>query len=267
MPLGILQGLLFGAIVGFSLGLTGGGGSILAVPLLVYGLSMAPRVAVGTSLAAVGATALLGFAQKWRRGEVEVRVGLLFALAGVVGAPLGAAIGSRIPEALLLALFSGLMLVVAARMWVRARAEESARGEARDGLGPEGPHAVSPRGAAALAAVGLLTGVLSGLFGVGGGFVIVPALVFAGGVGIRRAIGTSLLVIALVSASGVASLLALGRPFDMGTTALFAAGGLAGTLAAGRLARRLSGPRLTRVFAVAVVLMAAFMIAKTLVTN
>lgn len=105
--------LLFGTIVGLSLGLTGGGGAIFAVPLLVYGLAVAPQDAVGISLAAVGATALIGALQRLRAHEVDLATGVLFALAGMVGAPLGAWLNPRLPGALLLMLFALLMLVVA----------------------------------------------------------------------------------------------------------------------------------------------------------
>ena len=92
----------FGAMVGISLGLTGGGGSIIAVPLLVYGLAMAPRQAISVSLAAVGTTAFVGAVQRLWHSEIEVRSGLMFATAGMAGAPVGAFVGRRMPEALLL---------------------------------------------------------------------------------------------------------------------------------------------------------------------
>ncbi len=164
--------VLFGTIVGFSLGLTGGGGSIFAVPLLVYGLSVPAREAVGTSLAAVGATALFGAVQRLRTGEIDLRVGLLFAAAGMLGAPAGSWIGGRVPE---------------------------------------------------------------------------PAL----------------LVIALVSASGVASAVAAGRALDAGLTLRFVAGGIIGMALGTLFGRRLSGPRLQQVFAAAIILTAVFVIART----
>jgi uncharacterized membrane protein YfcA len=104
--------LTFGAVVGLSLGLTGGGGAIFAVPLLVYGLSIEPRQAVGISLAAVGATSLAGFLGRWKAGQVEIQTGLIFAIAGMIGAPIGSWLSARIPAALLLTLFALLMLVV-----------------------------------------------------------------------------------------------------------------------------------------------------------
>ena len=115
-----LLSVVFGAIVGFSLGLTGGGGAIFAVPLLVYGLAVDPRQAVGISLAAVGAMSAIGLVGRWRSGQVEFQTGLLFAGAGMIGAPLGSWLSAQVPERLLLALFALLMLVVAVQMWRKA---------------------------------------------------------------------------------------------------------------------------------------------------
>src|SRR6188768_726228 len=105
-----LLSLIFGAVVGLSLGLTGGGGAIFAVPLLVYGLGVDAREAVAISLAAVGATSFVGFLHRWKLDEVELRTGLLFAIAGMLGAPVGTWIASLIPESTLLLLFAGLMV-------------------------------------------------------------------------------------------------------------------------------------------------------------
>ncbi len=125
----IALSLLFGGIVGFSLGLTGGGGSIFAVPLLVYGLGVPTKESMGISLAAVGATAAVGMIQRLRAGEVEVKTGVLFSVAGMLGAPVGTWLRERTPDVLLLGMFSGVMLLVAARMWLKATktGAESAR--------------------------------------------------------------------------------------------------------------------------------------------
>ncbi|MFN9282507.1 MAG: sulfite exporter TauE/SafE family protein, partial [Planctomyces sp.] len=109
--------ILFGIITGISLGLTGGGGAVFAVPMLVYGLGIPTRQAVLISLVSVGATALLGFLQKWRRGEAELRTGLLFAAAGILGAPLGSWTAHQIPDSLLMLLFALLMTIIATVMW------------------------------------------------------------------------------------------------------------------------------------------------------
>lgn len=268
--------VLFGVLVGFALGLTGGGGSIFAVPLLVYGLAVTPREAVGVSLAAVGATSLVGSIERLRAGEVELGIGLLFALAGMLGAPVGTWVNVYLPEWLLLALFAGLMMIVAARLWVNAtphRVRDATSGDDEPTTPPpqgEPTPAVPPQRPTILrwlllALAGLLTGFLSGMFGVGGGFLIVPALVLVGGVKIHRATATSLLTIALISAAGVAAYLKAGRPLALDLTALFVVGGVGGMWLGVRLGRRLSGPNLQRVFATAMIAVALFIVGKTIV--
>lgn len=120
--------VLFGCTVGFALGLTGGGGGVFAVPLLVYGLAIAPREAVGLSLASVGGTALAGAVPRLWRGEVELRTGLLFAVAGMLGAPIGSYLSTLFPETALLVMFGCLMLIVAWRMWAKIRNPQLATG-------------------------------------------------------------------------------------------------------------------------------------------
>jgi len=266
--------LLFGAIVGLSLGLTGGGGAIFAVPMLVYGLGMGTREAVGVSLASVGVTSFVGFLGRWRSGQVEVRTGLLFAIAGMVGAPVGSWLAGLIPETLLLTLFAFLMLFVAYRMWSKAVTESRVATASCPVVNPDedGPSCrrdengnllLSSRCARLLLLVGLLTGVLSGLFGVGGGFVIVPALVLFSGMAIHHAIGSSLLVITLVSISGVASHLYAGRVIPLEITTWFVAGGAGGMIVGTQISRRLSGPTLQKGFAVAILAVAAFVLYRT----
>lgn len=265
--------LIFGALVGLSLGLTGGGGAIFAVPLLVYGLGVPTREAVGISLAAVGATSLVGFLHRWRLGQVELRTGLLFAVAGMVGAPIGSWIAGLLSDAMLLSLFAGLMVVVAIRLWQQASRPANEAAMCPTNSPADGPSCqrdatgaliLNSRCAALLLIVGVLTGILSGLFGVGGGFVIVPALVLFSGMAIHRAVGTSLMVISLVSVSGVASHLWVGRAIAPDITGLFVVGGIAGLFAGQSIGRRLSGPVLQKVFVVAILAVAAFVIVRNL---
>lgn len=262
--------VFYGILVGFSLGLTGGGGAIFAVPLLVYGLGLPARDAVGVSLLTVGATSLVGFAQRARSGLVEFPTGLLFAVAGMVGAPLGSQLADRLPDTLLLGLFAALMVIIAVRMWRRAAdAQFTLPIVHQDNEGPtcrrdpQGKLRLTSRCALLLGAIGLATGVLSGLFGVGGGFIIVPALVLFSGMGVQRAIGTSLLVITLISASGTASHLASGKDLPLETAATFTAGGIAGLFMGSGLASRLAGPTLQKTFAAAIVLVALFVVIQT----
>ncbi len=270
--------ILFGSIVGFALGLTGGGGGIFAVPLLVYGLAVAPREAVGISLASVGGTALFGAVPRLVRGEVELRTGILFAVAGMLGAPIGSYLSKLVPEKVLLVLFAILMLVVAQRMWAKSRNPEIASGvcstESENGTDrsacqrdSDGKLRLTSKCARLLAFVGLITGVLSGMFGVGGGFVIVPALVLFSGMAIHQAVGTSLFVIVLISISGVASQLASGNELPIDTTLLFMVGGFVGMWFGGIVAKRLKGPMLQKTFSIAIVLVAAFVIFKSVVLS
>jgi hypothetical protein len=262
--------LIFGILVGVSLGLTGGGGSIFAVPLLVYGLSVNPRIAVGVSLAAVGATAFVGTLERLRAKQVEIRTGLIFAFAGMLGAPIGSWLAGQISETLLLILFAGLMLLVAARMWRKSTPPENMSGDTPDEdqptcrRDPGGRLLMTSRCALLLSFVGVLAGVFAGLFGVGGGFVIVPALIMFSGMGIHRAVATSLLVISLISVSGVASHLMAGRSIPLDITMLFVAGGIVGLFLGNRIGRHVSGLMLRRVFAVAILGVACFVIYSTL---
>jgi hypothetical protein len=193
-----------------------------------------------------------------------------FAIAGMLGAPLGSWMAGYISESLLLLLFAILMLTVASRMWQSslrgADSHENTRARER---GPacrrtaDGRLRLTSRCAALLAVLGLISGFLSGLFGVGGGFVIVPALVLFSGMSMHRAVGTSLLIIVLISITGVASHLTAGRAFSWEITGLFLLGGVAGMTLGTKLGRHLSGPKLQRVFAIAIVAVAMFVIGKT----
>jgi uncharacterized membrane protein YfcA len=267
--------VLCGGLVGFALGMTGGGGGVFAVPLLVYGLSIPPREAVGISLAAVGGTALFGVIPRLRHGEVEWRTGLVFAVAGMLGAPVGTFLARLLSEQLLLLLFAALMLIVAWRMWTKARDPRLASEVCAHNREPPEDDSVCQRDsvgrlrmtsrcAGLLLLVGLLTGILSGLFGVGGGFVIVPALILFSGMEIHRAVGTSLLVIFFVSISGVSSYLLSGQSLSWSLTGQFLLGGFVGIAVGGVVAKRLKGPTLQKIFAVAVVLVAVFVITKSL---
>ncbi|QDU47298.1 Sulfite exporter TauE/SafE [Symmachiella dynata] len=274
----VILSLGFGLVIGLALGLTGGGGSIFAVPLLVYAMSVPPHEAVGISLAAVGATAAWGVIQHLRGGQVEFRTGLLFAVTGMLGAPLGTWLNSLMPEKLLMLLFAGLMLAIALRMWRRSTASNTATektacpadatvespNEATCRRDAQGQLQLTSRCAVLLIALGFATGILSGLFGVGGGFVIVPALVLFSGMPIHRAVATSLLVIALISASGIASNLLADRPLDFHIAALFAGGGIVGLSMGTQLGRRISGAALQKGFSMAVVAVAVLVVTKSM---
>jgi len=251
-----LLGLAYGLVVGVSLGVTGGGGSIFAVPLLIYGLGVPVRTSIGLSLAVVGLTAGFGAALRLKAREIELQAGLVFAAGGMVFAPVGTWIGHFVPAAALLSVFALLMAFVGWRMW-RGKAETT------DTVGPcvtQGNGRLGPGCFTRLSLAGAAAGILSGLFGIGGGFVIVPALLYVTGTTIHRAVATSLMVIFLISLSGVGANLLQGQKFPMPVSLLFLVGGLAGMLAGGAVRGKLSGPALRKVFSAAMWVVGAYML-------
>ena len=245
-------GLLIAALMGISLGLLGGGGSILAVPILKYALGFGAKEAIASSLAVVGATSLFGAVSHWREGRVRWRTGLVFGLVAMAGAYLGAEyLAPFLSGATQLALFGVVMLVAAFLMF---REGESAR----DAPGTE-KGTLARTYLLLLFAVGGAVGILTGLVGVGGGFLIVPALVLLAKVPMKEAVGTSLLVIALNSFAGFAGY--LGEvSFQWGLMVLFAALAVAGSFAGTYLVRFVPQGALKRSFAVFLIVMAAFIL-------
>ncbi|MDA9531261.1 MULTISPECIES: sulfite exporter TauE/SafE family protein [unclassified Bradyrhizobium] len=227
-----------GALVGFSLGLVGGGGSILAVPLLVYVVGLNdPHVAIGTSAIAVAVNAAANLATHARSGNVKWRCATIFASAGVVGAYLGSTLGKIMDGQRLLALFAVLMMVVGGLM-LRNRAD----------LGDPGVR-LSRENLPKLMVSGLGVGVLSGFFGIGGGFLIVPALVLATGMPMLYAIGSSLVAVTAFGLTTAANY-AISGLIDWQIAFLFVTGGIFGGLIGARLAKSLGSRRglLTSVF-------------------
>lgn len=256
----LLVAIVVGALVGLALGLTGGGGSIFAVPLLIYVLGLQADEAIPVSLVAVALTALVGGVQSVRRRLVVWQPTVIFALGGVIGAPLGMLAARNAAEVALLAGFGILALTVGLSMWRAAAAFPAAASAVRarqyevDGgpvcvLAPDGQLRFSAPCAGVLAVVGLGTGVLSGLFGIGGGFLIVPALVYVTRMGVHRAVATSLLIISAIGSAGAVTALWHGR-LAWGVLLPFAAGGAAAMLVGRLLAERLAGPLLQKIFAV-----------------
>ncbi|MEN9683500.1 MAG: hypothetical protein RLZZ427_1251 [Pseudomonadota bacterium] len=239
---------LSGVLVGFTLGLVGGGGSILAVPLMVYVVGVHnPHVAIGTSALAVAANALAGLASHARARNVNWRCGGAYALAGVIGAFAGSSLGKAVDGQRLLFLFALLMLVVAGLMF-RGRKNEGVEGVVcnRDNF---------PK----VATFGFGTGALSGFFGIGGGFLIVPGLVASTAMPMFRAVGTSLVA---VSAFGLTTALnyAASGLVDWPIAGSFIAGGVAGSVIGTAASRRLAAQkgRLTTLFAMLVVVVAVY---------
>ena len=237
-----------GSLVGFTLGLVGGGGSILAVPLIVYVVGVKePHLAIGTSAFAVAANAFANLLNHARHGTVKWKIAGLFAVAGVIGAFLGSTLGKAVDGQKLLAMFAVLMLVVGLLM-LRGR---SASGD---------PDVVlTPGNAPKLVGAGALTGIMSGFFGIGGGFLIVPSLMFSTRMPIYYAVGSSLLG---VTAFGLTTALnyALGGWVDWPLAAVFIGGGVLGGLLGARLAKALSARKgmLNTVFAGLIFLVAVY---------
>ncbi|BCQ57480.1 MULTISPECIES: sulfite exporter TauE/SafE family protein [Burkholderia] len=259
--------LILGALVGAVLGLTGAGGGILAVPALVAGLGWTIQQATPVALIAVAGSAAIGALEAFRRRLVRYRAALLMAAAGVPATSLGVRAAQALPQRLLLALFAVVMLVVAARLWRQVRA---GRAESVDHsplcvghMNPDtGRLAWTPATAAALAGTGAVTGLMTGLLGVGGGFIIVPMLRKLTDVPMHGVVATSLMVIALVGTGGIASTIAHGTPVPVEVALWFSATTAAG-MVAGRLAsRRLAARHVQTGFAVVLTLVAAGLLAK-----
>ncbi|MFD9094846.1 sulfite exporter TauE/SafE family protein [Streptomyces collinus] len=240
----LLLALAAGAVIGLALGALGGGGSVLAVPALIYLLGFTPVAATTASLVVVSVTSATAQSAHARDGHVRWRTGLLFAAAGIGPAVLGGALAARLPGAALTAGF-GVVAAVAALRMLRPRPAADGAERVRPG-----------RAAAAGAGLGAVTGVL----GVGGGFLAVPALVSVVGLRMRDAVGTSLLVITVNSLAALAMRAGTAEGLDWAVVAPFAGAAILGAWDGRRLASKVSGSALQRVFAVVLLAVAAFML-------
>jgi len=255
-----------GLLIGLSLGALGGGGSILAVPVLVYLLDQTPAQATTGSLVVVGTTALIGAVTAHRAGNVMLARGAMFGAVAIGGAAVGAKASALVPEPVLLAAFAALMLLVGTLMglrqlrWARSGAPPAAHRPAlddpiiafREGFMCDCPRAVKILVTAT--AVGLLTGFL----GVGGGFLVVPALVLALGLPMEYAAGTSLVVITLTSASALVVRIGVGSAPDWGLVAVLTAASAVGGFVGARMADRADTSRLSAAFTVLVLAVAGY---------
>lgn len=240
----MLISLILGSIVGAVLGLTGAGGGILAVPALVAGMGWPMQQATPVALVAVAGSAAIGTLEAFRQRLVRYRAALLMAIAGVPLTSAGALLAHAIPQRVLLAMFATVMLVVAGRLLSqtlrRGRAEHANSRFCVGRVNPDTGRLIwSWSTGAALAATGALTGLMTGLLGVGGGFIIVPILRKATNVSMHGIVATSLMVIALVGSGGVVATVLHGAPLPLELTLWFsvatAVGMVTGRLASHRL--------------------------------
>ena len=249
----ILLGYALAALIGLSLGVIGGGGSIVTVPVFAYVMGFEPKLAIAMSLPVVGGTSLIGALSHWREGTVKLKMALLFGVIAMAGAYAGARLAVFLTGSLQLALLAIVMLVAAVSMFRSARAGHVQLADDSTGA--------RPIAAGVLVPVALGVGMLTGVVGIGGGFLIVPALVLVGNVPMKQAIGTSLLVIAMNSVSGFAGYIgqvAIPWRFVAGFSVVSAIGIIAGA----HVVRFVSQSALKRVFAVFLLLMGTLILYK-----
>jgi len=262
--------LLVGCIIGLILGLTGAGGSVFAVPLLIEVVGLQPSQAIGVSLGAVAAGALFGVAARWRSDEIQWLPAAVYAVLGALATPFGTWLNHRSNERMLMLGFGMLVCVIAVRLWLQARRQpaetRAVRGSLSDDSADSGavcrminnePFRIGLPCIAGMSGGALLTGFLSGLFGVGGGFIIVPTLMFLTGINIRQAVATSLVVISVIGISGFASFMYNGNSPGTELLLQLAAGSILGMLAGILLSRKISGPLLQQIFAALMLAIAA----------
>ena len=240
----MIRALAFGLLIGLILGMVGGGGAVLAVPALVYAVGLGVHEATTASLAVVAAGAATGAVGQARRGAVCWSSAAWFAVAASAGSIVGTVANRALGGSALLLLFSAVMLLAAHATWQRAGSPACAAGgcpKARAGV---------------LLPAGLLVGALTGLVGVGGGFVVVPALAIGLSFGMREAMGTSMVIVAIVSLCGLLAHLAAGSHLDVPVAAAMGGAAVAGALLGPRFADRVSTRALGQGFAVLVVFVA-----------
>ena len=242
-----ILGLILASLIGISLGLLGAGGSTLAVPILVYVSGMAAKPAIAASLLVVGSTSLVGSFRHWRRDNVDVRISVVFGIVSMGGAYAGGEIGTLVSGRLQLILFALVMLAAAVSMF-RSRGEESLERRTRLVL---------------VLVIAAAVGLVTGLVGIGGGFLIVPALVVFAGLPMKRAVGTSLLVIAMNCASGFAAY-AGEVPIDWPYVGGFTAMAIAGVMVGSQLVDHVPQRALKKSFAVFLVLVGVWILGENL---
>ena len=241
-------GYVLALAIGLSLGILGGGGSILTVPIFVYVMGYTAKESIAMSLVVVGATSLVGAIRHWRAGNFDLRAALVFGVLAMIGARLGAEVAKWIPGIVQLALLGVFMLVAAVLMLRR-----------REAAAPLAKRRSRAANAVATAGVGLGIGLLTGLMGIGGGFLFVPSLVLLARLPMKTAVGTSLFVIALSTAAGAFGYRGQATvPWDV--VVIFTLIAIAGIFIGTRLLRYVSQQALRRAFAYFLFIMAAFVL-------
>ena len=242
----VFLGYALAALIGLSLGLMGGGGSILTVPIFVYVLSFDPKLAIAMSLPVVGVTSLVGAIGHWRAGNVDLKTAAMFGVVAMIAAYAGARLATFLTGAVQLSLLAVIMLAAAISMFLNARRPGAAGAAVANHERTASLQLLLP--------VALGVGLVTGVVGVGGGFLIVPALVLLGRISMKQAVGTSLLVIAMNCASGFAGY--KGRvDIPWGFVAGFTAIAVLGILAGAYLVRYVSQRALKQAFSVFLIVM------------
>ncbi|MGZ8257276.1 MAG: sulfite exporter TauE/SafE family protein [Gallionella sp.] len=264
----LILAVSLGALIGIVLGLTGAGGGILAVPALTLVLGWSMTQAAPIALLAVGGAAAIGALQGFKKGLLRFRAAVLMAGSGMLVAPLGQYVAAHLAEPYLILLFATVMLIVAIRLWHSSGAQILSDDEILESSRPRKINLKTGRidwnisSFLTLMAIGVLTGFTSGLLGVGGGFIIVPALLRCSNITLDGIVATSLMVIALVSGSAFLSAWLAGQVVFSSSAGLFIAGAAIGMLLARHYAARLPKHTVLRAFAVLVVLVSLALLYK-----
>lgn len=267
--------LFIGILIGLVLGLTGAGGSVFAVPLLMIFGGLPMSYAVGISLGAVAVSTIFGCLRNYHGNNILWFPGFLLAGSGAITAPLGKSLGMKIPELWLLLGFSVLAITIGVRMWLSASLNSestkvvragtylgsSVPGSLRD-LNPIHQFILRPRYAFCVLVGGALVGLLSGLFGVGGGFLIVPLLLILNPISMAQAVSTSLLVIAVISSSGFISHLHISTNNDWRLFLMVALGGALGMMIGQTVSHKIANATLQKVFSISLIIVSLTTLAK-----
>ncbi len=255
-PLIIFLSIISGTIVGFSLGLVGGGGSVLAVPLLLYVVGVKDtHIAIGTSALAVGIVAGISLLNYKKLGRIRIRKGLMFAIPGIAGTLLGAQLGLWTPAEHLLIFFAGFMIVVGLLMLRKKSATHEVSNENMSLILLKRNVSFS----------GFLVGVLAGYFGIGGGFLIVPTIMYSGGLSIIHAIGTSLVSVSSFGITTAARYLVAGQ-VDILLAALLIVGGIIGGYFGSKTSEKIPKEFLVKIFAVLLFTVAVYIMIQTIIS-